>query len=152
MSKEESRIERVKTMKPADFKRCYGVQPQTFDLMVKTFQEAQNAKQKAGRPAALSLEEQVIFTLEFWREYPTMFHHAFEWKIHESTGLRTVRRVEEALIESGAFSLPSKRVLLEELSYEIVVIDVTESPIERPKKSKDVTIAGKRNAIHRKVS
>jgi hypothetical protein len=152
MAKEESRIERVKAMKPADFKRCYGVQFQTFEIMVKTYQEAQNAKKKAGRPAALSLEEQVLFSLEFWREYPTMFHHAFEWKIHETTGLRTVRRVEEALIESGAFSLPSKRVLLEELSYEIVVIDVTESPIERPKKSRNDTIAAKRNAIPRKAN
>lgn len=132
-------------MKPSDFKRHYGVHWQTFTTMVTAYQVAQAKKKKSGRPAALTLEEQILFTLEFWREYPTMFHHGFEWKIHETTAIRTVRRVEDALIASGLFSLPSKRALREEVNLEVVIVDVAETPIERPKKSNASSIVGRRS-------
>ncbi|WP_229776724.1 transposase family protein [Deinococcus ruber] len=48
-------------------------------------------------------------TLEFWREYRTSFHLGQVWGIHETTVLRTVVRVEDALLRSGGFSLPGKR-------------------------------------------
>ena len=122
-------------MKPSDFKRHYGVHWQTFTSMITAYQAAQTKKKKSGRPPALTLEEQILFTLEFWREYPSMFHHGFDWGIHETTALRTVERVENALIASGLFSLPSKRALREEVDLEVVVVGVAETPIERPKKS-----------------
>ena len=59
-----------------------------------------------------------------------------------------MRDVESVLIKSGKFSLPSKRVLYEaDNEIEFVIIDATESPIERPKKSKESIIQGKRNNI-----
>ena len=135
MSESSTRLERAQSMKPSDFKRHYGVHWQTFTSMITTYQAAQANKKRSGRPPALTLEEQILFTLEFWREYPTMFHHGFEWRIHETTAIRTVRRVEDALIASGLFSLPSKRALREDVSLEVIVVDVAETPIERPKKS-----------------
>ena len=66
-----------------------------------------------------------------------MFHHGFEWGIHETTAIRTVQRVENALIASGLFSSPSKRALREDVDLEVVIVDVAETPIERPKKSND---------------
>lgn len=138
-------------MKPSDFRRHYGVHWQTFTTMIDAYQAAQTKKQKSGRPAALTLEEQILFTLEFWREYPTMFHHGFEWKIHETTAIRTVRRVEDALIASGLFSLPSKRALREDVSLEVVLVDVAETPIERPKKSNAVGTAVRRNGTPSKA-
>ena len=106
--------------------------------MITAYQAAQAKKKKSGRPPALTLEEQILFTLEFWREYPSMFHHGFDWGIHETTGLRTVERVENALIASGLFSLPSKRALREDVDLEVVIVDVAETPIERPKKATTV--------------
>lgn len=138
-------------MKPSDFKRHYGVHWQTFTTMINAYQAAQAKKKKSGRPAALTLEEQILFTLEFWREYPTMFHHGFEWGIHETTAIRTVKRVEDALIVSGLFSLPSKRALREEVSLEVVIVDVAETPIERPKKSSVGFTVAKRNGTRSKV-
>ena len=138
-------------MKPSDFKRHYGVHWQTFTTMIEAYQAAQTKKKKSGRPAALMLEEQILFTLEFWREYPTMFHHGFEWGVHETTAIRTVRRVEDALIASGLFSLPSKRALREDVSLEVVIVDVAETPIERPKKSNAVGTAARRSGTRSKV-
>lgn len=54
---------------------------------------------------------QLLLTLEFWREYRTFFHMGQDWGIHESTVHRTVIRVENALIQSGRFSLPGKKTL-----------------------------------------
>jgi hypothetical protein len=55
--------------------------------------------------------------------------------------------VENTLIKDGAFSLSGRKALLKsDMEYEIVLIDATESPIERPKKSKNITtVARKRN-------
>ncbi|MGQ0517003.1 hypothetical protein ACT453_41980, partial [Bacillus sp. D-CC] len=57
--------------------------------------------------------------------------------VSESSAHRIATWVEDVLISSGTFSLPSKKVLLEEDStIEIVWIDATEQEIERPKKTK----------------
>jgi len=49
----------------------------------------------------------------------------------ESTVCRIVRWVEDALIKSGQFRLPGKRQLVRGKPI-VVVLDVTETPIERP--------------------
>jgi hypothetical protein len=38
-------------------------------------------------------------------------------------------------VKSGAFSLPGRKALLEDNEIEAVLADVTESPVERPKKT-----------------
>jgi tricorn protease-like protein len=52
--------------------------------------------------------------------------------------------VEDVLIKSGKFSLPGKKELLSNDTLEVVLVDVTESPVERPKKSSKNIIVGKR--------
>jgi hypothetical protein len=56
--------------------------------------------------------------------------------VSESTASRTVKRVENMLIESGNFSLPLKRELQgSDVEVKVVAVDVTEVEIERPKKT-----------------
>ena len=53
----------------------------------------------------------------------------------ESACYQNIRWVEETLMESGKFSLPGLKDLLKsDVQYEVVLIDATERPIERPKK------------------
>ncbi len=134
---ETSRLNRV------SFRRLTGVYPETFGEMVEVLREREDAKTKTGRPAALSLEDQLLLTLEFWREYPTLFHLAHRWGLSESSASRTITRVEAALVESGRFKLPSKRVLRDETVFSVVLVDVTETPVERPKKSRRSSIAAR---------
>ncbi|WP_172187346.1 helix-turn-helix domain-containing protein [Microcoleus asticus] len=97
----------------------------------------------------MSLEDQVLLALQYWREYRTYFHIAQSWNINESTAFRIVRHVEETFIRSGRFSLPGKKALLQPDSVlEVVVVDVTESPVERPKKNNDKCFPAKRSIIH----
>ena len=106
--------------------------------MVSVLRQAQQ-RIPPGRPSKLSIEEQVLITLEYLREYRTYFHIAQSWGVNESTAYRIIRKVEDCLIQSGDFRLPGKKKLLEgEHEIEVVVVDVTESPIERPKKTETV--------------
>jgi hypothetical protein len=142
--------EQVKHLKPEDFKRLCGVRRETFNQMVALMQQAKQ-ELKPGRPSKLSIEDQLLMTLEYLREYRTYFHIATSWGIYESTAYRIIRTVEDTLIRSGEFRLPGKKKLLEpEHEIEIVVVDVTESPIERPKKNSDGSIVARKNDTHSK--
>jgi hypothetical protein len=88
-------------------------------------------------------------TLEYLREYRTYFHIALSRGISESSCYRNIVWVENVLIKSKEFSLPGKKSLLKHDNHEdFVLIDVTESPIERPKKSrKDIILERKKDIL-----
>ena len=121
------------------FKRKLGVMPSTYEQMKAVLETREADKKRSGRPPALCLDDQLVLTLSFWREYRTQFHLAEDWEIDESTVRRTIERVENALIKSGEFSLPGRKALRDNHDIEVVIVDVAESPIERPKKSSDAT-------------
>jgi hypothetical protein len=140
--------EQIKDLRPADFKRYCGVEPDTFRRMVEVVSDRlAKRRRKSGRPPKLSVEDQVLLTLEYWREYRTFFHLATSWGLHESNVCRVIRRVEDILTKSRAFKLPGKKVLQPAgREIEFVVVDVAETPVERPKKSSKPITAAKRSA------
>jgi hypothetical protein len=60
--------EQMKNLKPGDFKRACGVYPQTFEAMLQVLRDHAQKKVKPGRPPTLSLEDQLLMTLQYWRE------------------------------------------------------------------------------------
>lgn len=122
-------------MEPEKFKRKLGVKPSTFKKMLEVLRNREKCKQKAGRTPALMLEDQLVLSLSFWREYRTHFHLAEDWGVDESTVRRTIERVEDALLKSGRFSLPGRKALRDDAALEVVIVDIAESPVERPKKA-----------------
>ncbi len=54
---------------------------------------------------------------------------AFEFEIREAMAHDIIIWVEDTLIKIGNFSLPDKKALCEDTKIEIVLVDVTESPI-----------------------
>jgi hypothetical protein len=139
--------EQIKDLRPALFKRYCGVKPETFHRMVRLISDhLSKTRGKTGRPPKLSLEDQVLMTLEYWREYRTFFHIARSWSLHESSVWRTIRRVEDILTKSKAFTLPGKKELQSaDHEIEFIVVDVAETPIERPKKSRKTTTVARRS-------
>jgi hypothetical protein len=88
-------------------------------------------------------------TLEYWREYRTYFHLGQSWGVDESTAYRIIRKIEDTLTKSRAFTLPGKKRLANsDYQLQVVIVDVTESPIERPKKNKKSSTVEKRSSIH----
>ncbi len=126
--------EDVKNLKPSDFRRLCGVTKETFAAMGEVVHEHKRVI-KRGRKSNLSVENQLLLTLSFWREYRTLFHLGRDWGLHESNVSRLVRRIEDILISSGKFSLPGKKRLLEAEAIRYTIVDVTEREIERPKKN-----------------
>lgn len=122
-------------MPTKQFRRLVGVTPRLFRRMARALGEQEKNKKKAGRPSELSIEDRLLMTLQYLREYPTLLRLGMDWGVHESTAQRIVTRTEKALLDSGKFSLPGKKKLKEGLSFEVVLIDVAESQIERPKKA-----------------
>jgi transposase len=73
-------------LKPQEFKRRFGVQIQTFKEMVNSLEQYRlaNPKDQRGRQSKLTLEQQVLVALEYWREYRTYFHISTNWGVSES--------------------------------------------------------------------
>jgi hypothetical protein len=138
--------EQLKHLKPSGFKRRCGVHPDTFAQMVSVLRPHLDRRGKRGGQAKLSVEDQLLVVLEYWREYRTYFHIGSSWGLSESAVCRLVAKVERLLIESAQFRLPGKKQLYQNPSnWAVVVVDVTERPIERPQKnSVPTTVARKR--------
>ncbi|WP_424586278.1 helix-turn-helix domain-containing protein [Acinetobacter baumannii] len=85
------------------FKRYTGISWSTFYLMVEQLQKHVSAK---GRTPKLSLEDQVLLCLSYWREYRTLFHVATSYEVSEPTASRIVRHVEDCLIRSNLLIYP----------------------------------------------
>jgi len=142
------RYEEINDWKDTDFKRLSGVKHETFKKMLAVLERE---LPHFGRPSKLSRADQLLMTLMYWREYRTQFHIAGSYGISEATVCRTINKVEDALVRSGEFKLPGKKVLQpSDTLIEVILVDVSEQPIERPKKSKNDTTAAKRSVTPRK--
>jgi hypothetical protein len=141
------RYENIKTYKSEDFRRLTGVKPETFAVMIAVLSEAYAVKHgRGGRLSKLCIEDMLLATLGYLREYRTYAHIAVDFGISESNLFRAVRWVENTLIKDGRFHLPGKKALMKsEAAYRVVMVDATEIPCERPKKNSGNGTAARRN-------
>lgn len=142
------RYETVKALKSEDFKRLTGVRREIYEKMLAILKRD---LRDFGRPPKLNRADQLLMTLMYWREYRTEFHIAQSYGVSEATVCRTIHKVEDALARSKKFRLPGKKALqTSETVFEVVLVDVSEQPVERPKKAKNGTTAVKRSIIPKK--
>ncbi len=143
------KYEQIKDESQEGFRRLTGIKRTTFDVMINILSEADTLlKFQGGKPNKLAIEDRLLMALEYLREYRTYFHISRSYGISESACYRNIRWVEDTLIKDGKFSLPGRKALLKsDMEYEVVLIDATETPIERPKKNKNIFIPAKRKGI-----
>ena len=126
------------------FRRLTGMSRRTYYLIVNVISEYEKKKNKLGRPCTLSPEEQVLIAIQYWREYRTFFHIGDQWGVSESTVCRTVHKVENLLIKSKKLALPGQKELRKLSDPDtVLVMDVMESPVERPQKKQKGFYSGK---------
>ena len=126
----------ISSLSDSVFRRRTGVKKKTFTLMIKIIEEFDNKNKKIRRPKKLSIEERLLMTLEYLREYRTYFHISQSYEISESTCYENIKEIENILMKSNKFNLPKrKEKLLSEDKLEVFLVDATETPIERPKKN-----------------
>jgi hypothetical protein len=141
------KYEGIKGVKTEAFRRLTGVKHQTFEKMVEILQKAYVEKKRyGGRPNKLSVADMLLMSLEYLREYRTYFHIGKSYGISESNAYQTIKWVEDTLIKDGTFSLPGRKALLKsDMEFEVVLIDATETPIERPKRGSKNGIQGRKS-------
>ena len=142
----------IKDYKTSVFKRLTGVSKDTFMAMIR---EANRLAPKSthkikgikrGPKSKLGIEDKLLMLLMYYREYRTFLHISSDYGISEAQCWRIVTELERLLIKSELFHLPGKKVLQHANSFEIVLVDVAESPIERPKKNSENIIPAKRKS------
>ncbi len=139
----------IKEYKEEAFRRLTGVKRDTFLKMVSILNEEEKKKKNiGGRPNKIGMEDRLLMALEYLREYRTYFHVAGSYGISESACYRNIKWIEETLIRHPDFALPGKKALLKsDVEYEVILIDATETPIQRPKKTKNIITQEKRKDI-----
>lgn len=99
---------------------------------------------KGERPSVLSVLDKLIIMLEYYHEYRTMEHIAFDYDTNKSTVCDAIHWAESVLIKSEKFRIPSKKRLVEDTSVEVMIVDATEVEIERPQKNRKNTIRARK--------
>ena len=131
----------IENLKPTHFKRLTGVKREVFMQMLDVINESKSLERKhpsRGTPAKLSNADKLLLLLMYYREYRTQFHIGVTYGISESRVCEIIKETESILIKDPRFHLPGKKSLIkEENHFEVLLIDVTESPVERPKKNSD---------------
>ena len=135
----------------SQFQRLTGLKPSTFEKMlfiIKTVKEQRRKHPNRGKAPKLSIEDQLLMMLMYHREYRTFLHIAADYSISEAQCWRIVTDLEDMLIQSQAFRLPGKKALTKAtVKWSVVLVDVGESPVERPKKNNGSITPAKRSDI-----
>jgi hypothetical protein len=147
---QSARVQKALTLSNRKFKQLFGVKRETFSKMLEILEPAYEELHKlGGKPSTkLPVEDRLLVTLQYWREYRTLEHLAYEYDTVVSNVHKAIEWVENTLIQDGSFRLPGKKALISaEPKSRAVAIDVTESPIERPKKNRKNTIPARKSII-----
>jgi hypothetical protein len=141
----EDKYKKVKELQAEDFKRLTGVSKELFIKICEIIRiDTINKKSFGGSPNKLTIENQVLLMLEYYREYRTYFHIGASFGVSEATAYRITTNIERVLIKH--FKLGNKKGMLNNIQ-DTLLIDVTEIEIQRPKKNKSSTIQEKRKNI-----
>ena len=143
-----SKYENIKKLKETEFRVVTGVSRGTFEAMLEVVKAAYKEKHSKhnGRHRKLSQEDMLLMMLEYYKEYRTLECIGASYGLKKSNVGKTIKWVEEALIKSGLFSLPGKKKLAQsKVEFEIIVVDTTETPIQRPKRNQRAYYSGKKN-------
>jgi hypothetical protein len=141
------RVEKVLQMADEQFKRIIGTTKPVFQAMLTVLQAAYDQLHKSGgKPPDLTIGDKLLITLQYYREYRTMEHIGIDFDTSKSTVSRSVEWVENVLTAENQFQLPGKQALQDD-PIKVVAVDVTEHPINRPKKNRRTGIPARKNGI-----
>lgn len=121
-----------------EFYSLIGIKSQTFEKMIEILKTAEEKRRiRGGRKNKLTIEQRLLMTLEYWKEYTTYRVIAKRYDISHVNCIRNVFWVENTLIKSGVFNLPGKKELQKNKGTinTLLAIYATETPIERIKKN-----------------
>ena len=141
------RFDSVKELKGEVFRRLTGIQRNTFEAMAAVLSDAK-CKQKAagGKPNTLSVENQLLMVLKYGANTDLFSYRASLRDQRERGVPQHQNGCENTLAKSKSFRLPGgKAIAASDRAFDVVLIDATETPIERPEKNNGATIRARRS-------
>ena len=131
------------------FRAAVGISRETFDAMVEVLRTAyiKRHSKHNGRHRKLGIEDMLLATLEYLYEYRTFECIGASYGMTKQGIHKVIKWVEDELVSCGLFSLPGKKALCSDVRYEIILVDTTETPIQRPKKGQKHFYSGKKSDI-----
>ena len=149
--------EKIEKLNEKEFKLITGVTREVFwDALGVLIRKYEDEHVEGGQPG-MAVELRLTLALEYWREYRTFRHMANDHQISKTEINRAVMWVENTLGESEEFQLADiksrfgeKKEEESDSEEEILLVDVTEQPVERPKYEQERAYSGKKNS-HGKI-
>ena len=77
---QSERVQKALSISHRKFKQLFGVKRETFFKMLEILRETFEKQHRRGGkpPTKLRVEDRLLLTLQYWREYRTMEHLAYE--------------------------------------------------------------------------
>lgn len=147
-----SHYSKYKDKNAVDFQRLVGVSYGTFGVILSKLITAieqhrlSNPLSKRGRKNKLMIEDQLLLTLLYLRQYDTFLTLGTQFGISESYAQKRYTFISSMLLKS--LDLPEEHTL-ELAQIQVLAIDVTEQPIERPVKNQAKYYSGKKTTFHK---
>ncbi|WP_416375225.1 transposase family protein [Spiroplasma poulsonii] len=137
------------TLNDREWLRLTGIKKSTFNKMLDILKVAEIEKfKKGGKTNKLSLENRLLMTLLYWREYQTYFHLGKSFDISEANCYRNIKWIEDILIKNSDFQqLAGKKALINDYFNDKKLYYYwcyRNSPIQRPKKRQKQSYSGKK--------
>jgi len=88
-----------------------------------------------------------MMACKYWRQYATFAELGYEFGVAESSAWEYVIWVEDVLIKQKDFHIAGKKALLDDPNIEVVLVDVTGTPVERPKRGRKNGIPARKSSI-----
>ena len=130
-----------------NFVRTVGLSLEQFQSLVELIKVyLQDQKQncplsRRGLKSKLSMENQLLLTLLYRRDYPTFIKLGLQFGLSESYANKIYHKISTIMVK--ILHVKNRQALLED-NLETRVVDVTEQPLERPQKGQKAYFSGKK--------
>src|SRR3569833_2384323 len=89
------KYKKIKKLEATEIRRLTGVKPETFLEMVSILRQEESIRMsRGGKPHRLTIEDRLLMSLEYLREYRTYFHLGKSYDLSDSACYRSCRCVE----------------------------------------------------------
>jgi hypothetical protein len=146
-----SQFEKYKQKPPQVFSRLVGVNYGTFTIILGKIELElskylnEKPRRKCGVKCTLSLEDQLLLSLLYMRNYETLLKVGSDFGICESYAQKRYTFIKMLLLRG--LDLPDEQSLRDAIAGNQVAVDVTEQPIERPIANQGDYYSGKKSCI-----
>ena len=146
-----SKFDEIKDESAAQFQRKIGIEQTKFIVVLEKVRDyietdhKRNPRKTRGQKASICIEDKLLLTMHYLRNYPTFTNLGAMFDISESYANKIYHYILKILIKVQ--ELDNRKNLLDQV--DTIVIDVCEQPLERPKKGPKKYYSGKKTTYHK---